>query len=53
MVQTLIIVIIALAFILMLINYIRLRKASEGTHEMADLAKIIRSGAKTFMVAEF
>ena len=53
MVQTLIIVIIALAFILMLINYIRLRKASEGTHEMADLAKIIRSGAKTFMVAEY
>ena len=53
MVQILIIAVIFLALVLMLVNYIRLRKASEGTREMADIAKIIRSGAKTFMLAEY
>ena len=34
-------------------NYVRIRKMSEGTAEMAEMAGIIRSGANTFMKTEY
>ena len=34
-------------------NFLRIRKMSEGTAEMAEMAGIIRSGANTFMKTEY
>ena len=34
-------------------NYARIRKMDEGTPEMAEMAKIIRDGASTFMKTEY
>lgn len=53
MVQAIIIAIIALAILFMSFNFIKLKKLDEGTNEMAEISKIIRDGAKTFMLAEY
>ena len=53
MVQVLVLGAIICALVLMVFNYIELKTYKEGTAEMADIAKIIRDGAKTFMVAEY
>lgn len=53
MVQALILGAIGCALLLMIFNYISLKNLNEGTTEMAEIAKIIRDGAKTFMVAEY
>ena len=53
MVSILVFVAIILALLLMTFNYFKLKKFSEGTYDMADIASIIRNGAKTFMVAEY
>ena len=53
MVQILVLGAILCALVLMVFNYIELKTYKEGTAEMADIAKIIRDGAKTFMVAEY
>ena len=53
MVQILVLGAILCALILMVFNYIKLKTYKEGSAEMADIAKIIRDGAKTFMVAEY
>ena len=53
MVSILVFVAIGLALLLMTFNYFKLKKFSEGTDDMADIASIIRNGAKTFMVAEY
>ena len=53
MVQALILGAIGCALLLMVFNYISLKSLNEGTTEMAEIAKIIRDGAKTFMVAEY
>lgn len=53
MVSILVFVAIVLALLLMTFNYFKLKKFSEGTYDMADIASIIRNGAKTFMVAEY
>jgi K(+)-stimulated pyrophosphate-energized sodium pump len=34
-------------------NYIRIRKMSEGTADMVEMAAIIRSGANAFMKTEY
>ncbi len=52
-VQILVLGAIICALALMVFNYIELKTYKEGTAEMADIAKIIRDGAKTFMVAEY
>ena len=52
-VQVLVLGAIICALVLMVFNYIELKTYKEGTAEMADIAKIIRDGAKTFMVAEY
>ena len=43
----------ALAFAYIAYNYSRLVKMEEGTDDMAELAGIIRRGARTFMRAEY
>lgn len=53
MVQILVLGAILCALVLMVFNYIELKTYKEGSAEMADIAKIIRDGAKTFMVAEY
>ena len=53
MVQALVLGAIGCALLLMVFNYISLKSLNEGTTEMAEIAKIIRDGAKTFMVAEY
>lgn len=53
MVQTITIVIIAIALVFMGSNYFRLKKLGEGTDDMSDISKIIRDGAKTFMFSEY
>ena len=53
MVQALVLSAIGCALLLMVFNYISLKNLNEGTTEMAEIAKIIRDGAKTFMVAEY
>ena len=45
--------IIVLALIYVFFNYFRIKKMDEGTAEMADMAKIIRDGASTFMKTEY
>lgn len=52
-VQILVLGAIICALVLMVFNYIELKTYKEGSAEMADIAKIIRDGAKTFMVAEY
>ena len=49
----LILVLIAAAVGYVAWNYIRIRKMPEGTHEMVEMAGIIRSGANTFMITEY
>ena len=43
----------ALAFIFITRNFFKMRAMDEGTEEMAELAGIIRSAARTFMRAEY
>ena len=45
------IVVLALAYIFF--NYFRIKKMSEGTPDMVEMAAIIRSGAGTFLKTEF
>jgi len=45
--------VIVLTFCYVAFNYVRIRKMSEGTAEMAEMAAIIRSGASTFMKTEY
>ncbi len=45
--------IIVLTLLYIAWNYFRIRKMSEGTEEMAEMAKIIRDGAATFMKTEY
>ena len=49
----LILVLIAAAVGYVAWNYVRIRKMPEGTHEMVEMAGIIRSGANTFMITEY
>lgn len=53
MVQVIIFVVISIAVIFMGLNYFKLKKMGEGTAEMAEIGKIIRDGANTFMLAEY
>ncbi|MBR2589051.1 sodium/proton-translocating pyrophosphatase [Candidatus Saccharibacteria bacterium] len=52
-VQFIIIAISVVTFILIFRNFNDLKKHDEGTAEMAELASILRSGAKTFMRREY
>ena len=45
--------IIVLTIAYVAFNFLRIRKMSEGTAEMAEMAGIIRSGAATFMKTEY
>lgn len=45
------VVVVALVFILF--NFNKVKKLKEGTDEMIEMAGIIRSGAGTFLKAEF
>lgn len=45
------VIVLALAYVFF--NYFRIRKMSEGTGEMIEMAGIIRSGASTFMKTEY
>ena len=45
--------IVVLAIVYVFYNYGRIRKMSEGTPEMAEMAGIIRSGASTFLKTEY
>ena len=45
--------VIVLTFCYVAFNYVRIRKMSEGTADMAEMAAIIRSGASTFMKTEY
>lgn len=45
------VIVLTLAYVFF--NYFRIRKMSEGTNEMAEMAGIIRSGASTFMKTEY
>ncbi len=45
--------VIVLTFCYVAFNYVRIRKMSEGTAEMAEMAAIIRSGSSTFMKTEY
>lgn len=45
------VIVLTLAYVFF--NYFRIRKMSEGTGEMAEMAGIIRSGASTFMKTEY
>ena len=45
--------IIVLALIYVFFNFFRIKKMDEGTADMADMAKIIRDGAATFMKTEY
>ena len=53
MVPILIFFAIAVALILMVVNFMSLISHNEGNEEMVEIAKIIRDGAKTFMIAEY
>jgi len=46
-------VVIVLAIAFLLWNYTQIRRMSEGTSEMVEMAAIIRSGANTFIETEF
>lgn len=45
------VIVLTLAYVFF--NYFRIRKMSEGTGEMIEMAGIIRSGASTFMKTEY
>ena len=45
--------VIVLAICYVAFNYVRIKKMSEGTAELAEMAGIIRSGASAFMVTEY
>ena len=45
--------VIVLAICYVAFNFIRIKKMSEGTAELAEMAGIIRSGASAFMVTEY
>ena len=45
--------VIVLAIAYVFYNYFRIKKMNEGTADMADMAKIIRDGATTFMKTEY
>ena len=53
MVYILVFLIALVALVYVAFNYFKLRRMEEGTEEMSDLAGIIRSGARTFMRAEY
>lgn len=53
MVYILVFLIVLVALIYVAFNYFKLRRMKEGTEEMSDIADIIRSGARTFMRAEY
>lgn len=53
MVYILVFLIVLVALIYVAFNYFKLRRMKEGTEEMSDIAGIIRSGARTFMRAEY
>ena len=44
--------VVFLAIVYVFYNYFRIRKMGEGTHEMIEMAEIIRSGAATFLKTE-
>ena len=45
--------VIVLAICYVAFNFIRIKKMSEGTAELAEMAGIIRSGASAFMITEY
>ena len=45
--------VVVLAFVYVVLNYVRIRRMKEGTDEMVEMAGIIRSGAETFMKTEY
>ena len=45
--------VVFLAILYVFYNYFRIRKMGEGTHEMIEMAEIIRSGAATFLKTEY
>ena len=45
--------VIAVAVVYVIFNYFKIRKMSEGTDDMIEMAGIIRSGAETFLKTEF
>ena len=45
--------VIVLAICYVAFNFVRIKKMSEGTAELAEMAGIIRSGASAFMVTEY
>ena len=53
MVYILAFLIVLLALVYVVYNYFKLRSMDEGTEEMIEIAGIIRSGARTFMRAEY
>ncbi len=48
-----VLVIVVLAIVYIFYNHNRIKKMSEGTQEMAEMAGIIRDGASAFMKTEF
>lgn len=53
MVYIIVLIVVALAIALMVRNFFAVKKLPEGTEEMAEIAGIIRDGAKTFMKTEY
>ena len=45
--------VVALTLVYIAYNYVRIRKMSEGTADMMEMAAIIREGATTFMKTEY
>ncbi|MBQ3355502.1 MAG: sodium-translocating pyrophosphatase [Oscillospiraceae bacterium] len=45
--------VIVLAICYIVFNFVRVKRMSEGTAELAEMAGIIRSGASAFMITEF
>ena len=45
--------VIVLAICYVVFNFVRIKRMSEGTVELAEMAGIIRSGASAFMITEF
>ena len=48
-----VLVVVGAAFVFVFFNYVKVKKLEEGTDEMVEMAGIIRSGAGTFLKAEF
>ena len=48
-----VLVVVVAAFVFVFFNYVKVKKLEEGTDEMVEMAGIIRSGAGTFLKAEF